>query len=161
MDDYRKLKETLRVRPYLIADLDGNVRLATEAEAFRALNECGAFPTILVTNIGRSLERLSRLEPDRKKTYTLRQVAKTAGWQYPLAYKFCRMGLIAPSVQPFGGYGHAGLFSWTDLFVIGAIGLLWRNRIPLAGLAKVRSVLLGEEENRAAPPLEPMEQPLI
>jgi hypothetical protein len=148
MTHYEKLKKHLAETPYIVGDADtGDVRLVDEPTARRYFARGGPFRRRVMLNLEEVLERFAELPAIGKedKAFALKDIAEMAGMEYMLAYTYYKRGIFNPSVRPFGGSGKGATsearFSWGDAFVAGTVGSLWRHRIPIAGLAKVRGLL--------------------
>jgi hypothetical protein len=164
MNEYQRLTEKLRGRPFLIADgATGRVRLANQQAVFRAMAEGGEFPSSLILNAGGGLKRFARLrgvgEGDRE--FTLKDIAAIAGMSYHLTYHYASEGVLNPSVRDFGGPGNGednqARFSWTDAFCAGIVGSLRRHGLGLDVLRKVQP-LFTDSKKRTAKRRQPAER---
>ncbi len=142
---HETLKERLREQPFLVATMDGQIRLYSRADATKLLIMEGCRPTVFLTDLEGTLSDFARLEPDTERTFNTRDLAKCAGMGEPSLYRLVsRLKIMEPSVRPFTGQGRReALFSWADCFVAGVIGVLWRNRLPAEVLGQVQSLLQG------------------
>ncbi len=155
MSDYEKLKDRLRITSYLVADAQsGRVELVGQVQAFEIMAEQGPFPIEAIIDARKALEHFSRLENVGKKDreFTLREIGKIAGMNYPLAYNYFQRGIFTPSARPFRGKGrgedHEGRFSWSDAFIAGIVGSLRRNGLRPGILTKVPALL--DEKKRTS-----------
>ncbi len=146
MTDYQRIKQTLKKKPFIIADgSSGEVRLVTEAEALKALMEGGEFPSACILNAFEALKRFSKLrDVGEEGKFSLKDISKIAGMGYVNCYQWYEQGVFVPSVKPFRGKGrgkeHEAIFSWADAFVAGLVGSLRRNGLRPGVLKKVRQL---------------------
>jgi hypothetical protein len=145
MTEYERLRRRLASTPFVVATLDGEVRLVTEPSAFKLLAMAGPFPKELIMNLAKALEGYARQVGKEDRTFSMREIAAMAGMKKITAYFHYRRGVFTPSVRPFSGPGrgdeYEGKFSWADGFVAGLVGAMWRNRLPEVALAKVQPLL--------------------
>ncbi len=151
MTDYSRLQRRLTGR-YLVADsMTGDISLVDKSTVTRIMEEDQPFPKKAVLDIGRALAVFAELPEIGKENreFKLIDIAKAAGMNYMTAYNYTQRGIFSPSVRGFGGHGTGEVearFSWADLFVGGAVGVLRRNGIKAEDLLKVRPLLCGSDE---------------
>lgn len=146
MTDYEQLLARLREQPYLVATMDGDVRLTTQPAILRLLVESGDFPSACVINAYEALRRFARLRGiGENRTFGSKDVAAIAGMSYMSLYEAVRGGVFTPSIRPFhgSGQGHEGeaRFSWCDAFCAGLIGSLRRHRIPMDVCRRIQPLM--------------------
>jgi hypothetical protein len=161
MSDYEKLKQRLADRPYIIVNsLDGEVKLVSEARAFKIMADSDPFPTDLIMNLAKALEGFARKVGSEDQQFPLKRIAGFAGLKYIVAYDYVRRGIFKPSIRPFTGPGQGeneGRFSWRDGFLAGLIGSLRRHRLPMSSFENVWTLFT--ENNQADRKLATSDRP--
>ena len=142
MTEYERLKDILKKKPFLVATVDGNVKLVDEAEAVRLMIRQDE--SLVIQNLARALEGFAKLRGVGKsdKTFRREDIAEIAGITPQGAWLLVQKGVLIPSVRHNETRRRdPSLYSWSDAFVAGVIGSLRRHGLDKHVLSKIQPLL--------------------
>ena len=149
MSDYEKLRARLKKTPFLVADVNGNVRLVNEAEATRLMLSDDR--SVLIQNLTKALENFVRLKGVGKtdRTFVRDDLSKIAGMTRQGVWLLQSKGVLIPSIRQSTSAKEGGsIYSWSDAFVAGVIGSLRRHGLDKHVLSKIQPLLNESKTNQ-------------
>ncbi len=143
---FERLEARLEETPFLLVNVaSGKAQLANSDEMLAVLGNADC----LVINAANALAGLRRMAKS-KSEFTITEIAKIAGVEYPAAHAWMRDGIVPASIRPpqGAGRGRQPIFSVGDALTAGIVGTCRRRGVSLEHLKLVSPLF--QERNRAA-----------